>query len=318
MSRHKKAAPVAAVDNANTHAIAAAMDVVRAAQPELRAQEDLALFELGQQVGAIQMGRLQASVVAAATLRLFEQIKESNKFKDLPLQRPDGRVAAATNLREFCELVFGVGYQRMLEAGQTLEVLGEDAYEAAQRMGLNRKQMRLIRALPSPQQEQIKEAIAGGAREQVVAVIEDLAADLAQTKGEVDELKADKAATQQVLDRKNALIDKLEMKVTSFETAPPDEQYAVLSDKALGVMRSARAQIDGLLRQACMHLKAHGDDRRAHDAFLSGLIAELEHALGALREEFSLPVPDDKALRPWEKEADRVRREQQAARAGKQ
>lgn len=301
--------------NSDVHAAdAAAANGLAVVSAGMSADRDL----LHQVLGQAQMAGAFAQFSGLVMTSKLAFVKENKLYQQLTgIKTPDGQESSRGTWEEFCALL-GRSVAQVDEDIRNFKVFGEQALESMTRIGIGYRELRQFRRLPEEKRGLIAEMAAAGDKEGLRDLAEDLAAELKKAKGEVEELAADKAATQQVLDRKNALIDKLEMKVTSFETAPPDEQYAVLSDKALGVMRTARAQIDGLLRQACMHLKAHGDDRRAHDAFLSGLIAELEHALGALREEFSLPVPDDKALRPWEKEADRVRREQQAARAGKQ
>lgn len=317
MSRQKKAAPTAAPDQADTAQIAQAMAVVRADVNETA-------------LASTQ----QDAMVRAVAAQCGYELPGDCTDPDL-IQRDIG-----VNMRRSVEACLEMGrglivlkvacrhgdFLPRLEALQMDVNVAGKFMASARRFSNSSAPMNLLKAASN--QSKLFELL----------VLSDGQVEELELLGQTGELKLDDIASMsqkelrealreerarlkhanESRDKQRALIDKLEMKVTSFETAPPDEQYAVLSDKALGVMRSARAQIDGLLRQACMHLKAHGDDRRAHDAFLSGLIAELEHALGALREEFSLPVPDDKVLRPWEKEADRVRREQQAARAGKQ
>lgn len=54
--------------------------------------------------------------------------------------------ATAGNLEEFCRRVFGRSYNKMLEEQQNFMALGEESYEAASRLGLNRSALSAARA----------------------------------------------------------------------------------------------------------------------------------------------------------------------------
>lgn len=307
--------PIAPVvlDHPDAPKLAAALEVARGSP----SQEEL--FDIAADIGAYRAFSLVNVFTAAAKVKLFKRIKESKRINDLRVRTATGEVKSFTNMRQLCPEVFGQTYESLLMHEERFDLFSQEAYELAIGLRLNQQALQVIRALPPASLDKVRSAIASNAsKPEVLAVIEDLALRVELAEKQSEELRAEAKATGEVLTRKNQRIDKLEMKVNSFETAPPDEQYTVLSDKALSVMRTARAQIDGLLRQACVELKANGDNPAAHDGFLSGLITELEDALGELRLEFNLPVPDAGEEKSWLKAAEEERRKQRAARASKQ
>ncbi|URI06644.1 hypothetical protein MW290_12125 [Aquincola tertiaricarbonis] len=252
-------------------------------------QHDRAVFDLGQKVGAIQMARLQQSFSAAAEVRLFDELRESNKFKELALPRADGTSAAAESFQEFCSVVFGLGYKAMNERKLDLLALGEQAYETATRLGLNRRQLRMVRALPDAEREAVTAAMASGTKAEVVAVIEDLAAKLSEQQAENAELKADAEAQAQVRADLHQKLDKERAKLKRISKLPPDQQLAELHKEAGLAGFEAHAVIMGTLRPA---LQALADLEEAHGSqsvVMAGLVGHVQAALTGLREQFNLP-----------------------------
>lgn len=103
------------------------------------------------------------------------------------------------------------------------------------------------------------------------------------------EARAEKAASERLIEAKNKQIDKLQREVQRFEKLPPDEKLLALHKDAIDAMNDARGAVLGRMRQAVMALVNSGDDRQAHDMFLAGLVGQVQAELTALREEFSLP-----------------------------
>lgn len=265
------------------------------AQMASRSQE---VFELGRQVGAVHMARLQANFSAAAEVSLFAEIQKSNAFKHLPIRMPDGSSATAENCFEFCQLVFGENYHTLRERKETLDALGASAYDAATRLGLNRRQLRLVRALPDAKREAVQEVLAAGDKAEVVSLIEDLAADLAKTQTELADVKAEREADQAMLDKKQARIDKLERDVRRVNKLPPDEQLLLLKREATELATEAEGLVLGGLRQALIALANHGEERGDQQPFMAGLVAQVQRQLTALRDEFNLP--ESSATPEWE------------------
>ena len=119
--------------------IANAMAQMRADGVAERQAHEAGIFDLGRQVGAIQMANVQTEFLAVARIKLFDEIKEANKYKDLAITGPDGKLATARSLEEFCDVVFGAPYIRMYEASKNMAAIGEASFEAANRLGLTRR-----------------------------------------------------------------------------------------------------------------------------------------------------------------------------------
>lgn len=104
------------------------------------------------------------------------------------------------------------------------------------------------------------------------------------------EAKAERKASQDLIDNKNAKIDKLEREKKRIQTAPADEALASLKKEATGVANDALGAVRGNMRQALKVLLAHGEDgAHDHTLFMAGLVGQLQAELAALREEFNLP-----------------------------
>lgn len=266
-------------------AVAGALAVMRE-----QAQEDLLeLLELAGDVGALRALELTRSLVAAATVRIFQKVRESKKIKDLPIRQSDGSVAMATNLDEFCRLAFGRNRAVMFEAAENLDALGEQAYEAASRLGLNRSALRATRALPPEKLEVVRAAIGNGStKAEVLSVIEDLAEKVQQAEDTAAEAYAELKASEEVLASKNRTIDKLQRDLKRIEKLPPDEQMADLKKEATAIANDAQAAILGGVRQALIALN-DAPDSADKNVFMAGLVGQLQAQINALREEFNLP-----------------------------
>jgi hypothetical protein len=103
------------------------------------------------------------------------------------------------------------------------------------------------------------------------------------------EARAEKEATDHLVETKNKTIDKLQREVKRFEKLPPDEKLAALQKDVADAMNDARGAVLGRMRQAVIALINSGDDRHAHDVFLAGMVGQVQAELAQLRQEFDLP-----------------------------
>lgn len=267
------------------------------------AQEDLAdLCELAADVGALRAMELTRTFVAAATVRLFQRVRESKQINKLPIRQADGTVAVATGVDDFCRLAFGRPRSTMIESAETLEALGEEAYNLASQLGLNRSALRAARALPPEKLELVRTAIVGGStRAEVLSVIEDLALKAQQAADRANEARADLKAAEELLATKGKTIDKLHRELRRIEKLPPDEQLALLQRDLTASMNEALGAIGGLMRQAVIALRNHGDDPDAQKNVIAGTVAQVQAALVALRDEFGLPDMVGDGTPEWER-----------------
>lgn len=102
------------------------------------------------------------------------------------------------------------------------------------------------------------------------------------------EAKAEKEASDKLLDNKNKQIDKLEREKQRIAQMAPDEVLADIKTAATRIANDAVGAIQGGVRQALIKLRElpHGSSQTA---FAAGLLGELQAEINALREEFGLP-----------------------------
>jgi hypothetical protein len=102
------------------------------------------------------------------------------------------------------------------------------------------------------------------------------------------ELKAEAAANDDVLAKKNARIDALEREKKRVAKLPPDDVLKAVMAEATTHALDALGAIRGGVRQALVALEGLADDP-SKEVFMAGLVGQLQAELVALREEFNLP-----------------------------
>lgn len=102
----------------------------------------------------------------------------------------------------------------------------------------------------------------------------------------VREAKAEKEATDKLLENKNKQIDKLSRHIAK---ATPDDVLLELQKETTAFTNDALGCVRGQLRQAFIALKNHGDGSADHSLFMAGLLGQVQAELAALRNEFALP-----------------------------
>lgn len=294
-------------ESINQEAMAGAMEVMREQVTEQREQEDMQLAQAAQAVGGALMARMHKNFSHAAEVSMFMQVRDlplavlrrvplpelpavAGTFDASPQEGGEKLPATAGNLEDFCRRVFGRSYNAMLEQAQNFHTLGEQAYEVAARLNLNRNALRATRALPPARLEVVRAAIADGAsKAEVLSVIEDLAEKVQQAEAAVAEAKEEIKAGEQLLEAKNKQIDRLQRDARRIQALPPDEALAQLKKEAAAMAADAEGAVLGGLRQALIAVSNHGEDRGQHNVFLAGLVGQVQQQLSALRDEFNLP-----------------------------
>lgn len=120
-----------------------------------------------------------------------------------------------------------------------------------------------------------------------------------QLRAKVRELRQERDADAQLLDKKNARIDGLEKKLTLIERMPADEKLAKLRKEADDILLEALGTIRGSLRQAALAIRAHTGEEET--VLLSGMAAQLQTALGEFRAEFELPDTVGDGTPEWQR-----------------
>lgn len=268
-----------------------ALSVMREGAISEQQEQVSSAFDLGRFVGVAQLARTMSNFSAAAEIRAFEEINKSKAFKHLPVKHPDGNFCPAENIDEFCRLVFGRGYKAMSNHKVMLQQLGEEAYENVQRIGLNRAQLRLLLTLPEDERAAVEEAMQAGSKDEIVGLIESMANKLDEARTEVEHLKADMRAVEDISAEKSKRVETLLREKARIKAAPPDQVLADLQSEATRMTNDVRGGVVGQLRQALValhgHAEAHGGS--VPTVFMAGLVGQLEDDLRALRAEFALP-----------------------------
>ncbi len=220
---------------------------------------------LGQLEG-LEFARRVADVAAA---QIFLKIKEGKKYNGLPYRDAEGRVRHVASLEEFCEVKLGKSLRRVQELASNLHHLGPELYEAAETVGFKSRDYRALKALPEAEQETVKQALASETKEEVLAILEDLAerhaSEREAMRRENEGLKGDLDAKDKVLENKARSLDRVEVELEKLKSLPPNESTKLrLAQEEQAVEALNRAHIIALselhkfLIQASTILEAEG------------------------------------------------------------
>ncbi|MDG9699267.1 hypothetical protein [Ottowia cancrivicina] len=288
---------------------APAPEVLPAVASRIEAAQDAALtaaetddvFAAGIDVGRLEALDFVATVATSALLSIFENVKKSKAWKHLRHpQSGDGR--HFSSLEEFCEIKLGKSYRRFRELAANRNLIGQQAFEQAERIGLRQVDYKAIRALPAPEQELVRRAVEESAsRDEVLGLLQELAARSAQKEQElraqVRQEQQERAATEQRLSVVRQQKEQAEEKAALIATLPPDEKLQQLRQEAAALAAQAEGLVLGSLRQALLALEDHavsdGEGTAGSAAFMAGLLAQVQAQLDALRAEFGLPDAAD-------------------------
>ena len=288
---------------------APAPEVLPAVASRIEAAQDAALtaaetddvFAAGIDVGRLEALDFVATVATSALLSIFENVKKSKAWKHLRNpESGDGR--HFSSLEEFCEIKLGKSYRRFREMAANRNLIGQQAFEQAERIGLRQVDYKAIRALPAPEQELVRRAVEESAsRDEVLGLLQELAARSAQKEQElqaqVRQEQQERAATEQRLSVVRQQKEQAEEKAALIATLPPDEKLQQLRQEAAALAAQAEGLVLGSLRQALLALEAHvgcaGESATGSAAFMAGLLAQVQAQLDALRAEFDLPDAAD-------------------------
>lgn len=251
--------------------------------------EKEAVFSAGVDLGRIEALDFVSTVVNSAILPIYENVKKSKAWKHLRNpQSSDGRNFESLN--EFCEVKLGKSYTRLQELAANRRLIGHDAYDQAEKMGLRQVDYNAIKTLPAPDQELIRQAVSTQSRDEVLDLLQELASRHAQaaqklTK-ELADVQADLAASES---RRSVLITENDKLKTRIARATPDDVLLELQKETTRLTNDALGCVQGQLRQAFIALKNHGDGTADHSLFMAGLVGQVQFVLAELREEFNLP-----------------------------
>lgn len=259
----------------------------------LSAQQTDAVFESGMDIGRLEALDFIRTVSTSALLSVFENVRKSKGWKYLRNpENTDGQ--HFQSLDEFCRVKLGKSYDRLREIGTNRNLIGEQAFEQAEKIGLRQVDYNAIRALPAPRQAIIKEALAEGAdKDTVTRALRELAAqsqrDIDQLSARAEKAEQELAENEQLLAGKNQRIDELKIQTERIRRADPEEIQQALLDEATQRGHAALAYVRGELRLAFQALQDHeraGGETHRH--FMHGIVKELRLQLDILQADFFL------------------------------
>lgn len=217
----------------------------------------------------IDLGRLEALDFIAVTantaaLAVYQNVKKSKAWR--LLRNPQSAVSANfQSLEEFCDVKLGKSYRRMQTLLGQCNLIGQAAFEQAERLGLRDVDYSAIKALPAPDQELVRRAVEEATtREQVLDVLHDLAsrsvqreaalqAELQDARDQAEELAASKKMVE-------GTVADLRKQARRLAQATPDEVAAHLRTQVQEAVQEVDAAILGPVRDGLEQLMAHGEE----------------------------------------------------------
>ncbi|MHC1700311.1 MAG: hypothetical protein AB9900_04925 [Humidesulfovibrio sp.] len=192
---------------------------------------DTALLAFGDTYKAL--GRIEGMdflrrVGDIAIAQTFVEVRESKKYKGLPYKDAGGNLRHVEDFDEFCREFFGKSYTRCYELSKNLHLLGPDLYESAERIGFKSRDYAALKALPESEQDIVKTALAAESKDQVLDILQDLAArhqsERAAAKKDAEDLKADLDARDKLLTEKTEKNDRLSLELEKLKSLPPNKR----------------------------------------------------------------------------------------------
>lgn len=278
-----------------------------AEEKETKAIESDMAFEAARMLGQIEALQFTRDIADLTLVRIFLKLKENKAYRALTVKSDDGKARRVADLDEFCEHFLGKSARRMQELASNYHLLGPQLYETAESIGFRAQDYRALKALPADDQAVIKQAMQSDDRNQVIGLLQEMAARHASEKAalqaEATEAKETAEARDQVVRAKEAKITQLEEANHKLKhriaKATPDQVGEQLREEVSQFAFGAEAQILGSLRAGFQALTEHADANSVtHENFMSGCLAQIEAALLAVREEFGVKAKPDAENRP--------------------
>lgn len=271
-----------------------------------------AAFEAARLLGNIESARFSALCAEKVVVETFLKLKKNKAYRAIEYRDASGNLRRCADLEEFCTQFLGGSYRKIKELTDNYHLVGPELFEQAERMGFKRNDYRALKALPSDDQEAIKAAMQSDDRDQILDLMQELAARHASEKAA---LKAEATEATETAEARDQVVKAKETKITALEEAnhklkhriqkmTPDEVGQQLRDEVGQFAFAAEAEILGNLRAGFQALVDHGDAHNCtHENFMSGCLAQIEAALLTVRGEFNVKAePDADPVPDWVKD----------------
>lgn len=137
------------------------------------------LLALGRSLGQMEVATFFGQMSDMAALAAYDNAKKSRGWKNLRMMNGD----ICPNFDAFCQERFGYSERHLRRISGNRELLGQEAFEQAEKIGLRQVDYNAIKALPAPDQELIRRATEEAqSRDEVLSLLQELAARHAKEK----------------------------------------------------------------------------------------------------------------------------------------
>lgn len=165
--------------------------------------------QLNQMIGQVQTLDMLSKVLHVSSLLKLQHIKENKLYKRLRGQTfispATGEVLTVSTWADFCTAI-GRSRQHVDEQLLNLKVLGQEALEGLQKLGVEHRELRKLRQLPDADRDVVIQEVNlnTGDKEAIVDLIDDMASKHAAEKASLEKQLADALADGEAKDRINA------------------------------------------------------------------------------------------------------------------
>lgn len=226
---------------------------------------------VNQLMGQAQALQAVAKLTTVVSLSKLQHIKDNKLYRATKgMITADGRQLSGT-WDEFVEAL-GMSRTKVDEDLLNLSAFGEEALNSLTTIGAGYRELRRLRQLP----DNIREEIAGQLvnlddKEEIVALIDDMAARHAKEKAELEsanaELKADAEANEQVISDKSTKLDSMEREIYKLRNKSGDWHPRVqeIATETTSILGRASEQLDKLdvMRDVILNEDLGDEEREA-------------------------------------------------------
>lgn len=176
--------------------------------------ERVAAFEAARLLGNIEAARFSALCAEKVIVETFLKLKQNKAYRAIEVRDTDGNLRRCADLEEFCERFLGASYRKVKELADNYHLVGAELFEQAERLGFKRNDYRALKALPADDQAAIKAAMQTDDRDQILDLMQELAARHASEKAaltaQAKEATETAEARSDVIAKKESMINALQ------------------------------------------------------------------------------------------------------------
>lgn len=180
-------------------------------------------LEVARMLGQAQFAEFVEKLTTVGRIKIWAHLKESKKYKGLPVFDINGNCRHVGTWEEFC-LSQGKSRSTVDEEIQNLNTFGEDFLETSQRMSLGYRDLRKLRKLDTADREIIinGESVKTEDRESLIDLIEEMSAKHSKDKEaltkKVSDLNSDVEAKEQIIKSKDEKLNQMDTELTKLKS----------------------------------------------------------------------------------------------------